>query len=277
MDRRKLIKFLAAVPLGLAAGAMYVFKIEPEWVEFTEVDMELPHAPVSAKGMKIIQISDLHIGHRFDWSYMKKAFRKVEDLKPDLVLYTGDYVSYKNDSQLEELKRAALYFPKGKKATLASLGNHDYGIGWAQRAVADKITDILKAQDIRTLRNETAEIEGVNIVGLEDYWGANWSTAAAKTVLDKGSAHIALCHNPDVCDLPIWDGFKGFVLAGHTHGGQVKPPFLKAPMLPVKNKNYSQGLIEINSDIKLYINRAIGCLWPVRFNVRPEVTVFKVS
>jgi len=66
MDRRKLIKFLAAVPLGLAAGAMYVFKIEPEWVEFTEVDMELPHAPVSAKGMKIIQISDLHIGHRFD-------------------------------------------------------------------------------------------------------------------------------------------------------------------------------------------------------------------
>jgi hypothetical protein len=65
--------------------------------------------------------------------------------------------------------------------------------------------------------------------------------------------------------------------AGHTHGGQCKPPFLPPPMLPVKNKRYTAGKFELANDRTLYINRALGHLWQVRFNVRPEITFFELE
>lgn len=86
-----------------------------------------------------------------------------------------------------------------------------------------------------------------------------------------------LCHNPDACDLPVWNGFSGWILAGHTHGGQVRPPFLPAPILPVKNRKYDQGKIELDQGRTLYINRALGHLIPIRFNVRPEITLFTLT
>jgi len=89
-------------------------------------------------------------------------------------------------------------------------------------------------------------------------------------------ANIVLCHNPDVCDLNIWKNYNSWILSGHTHGGQCKPPFLAPPMLPVKNKKYSAGLIQLEKNRTLYINRALGHLWQVRFNVRPEITIFEL-
>ncbi|MGB2759626.1 MAG: phosphoesterase, partial [Maribacter stanieri] len=59
--------------------------------------------------------------------------------------------------------------------------------------------------------------------------------------------------------------------------GQVKPPFLPAPLLPVKNKNYDAGIKDLKDGRTLYINRALGCLRQVRFNVRPEITVFELT
>ena len=94
---------------------------------------------------------------------------------------------------------------------------------------------------------------------------------------DESKANIVLCHNPDVCDLNIWNDYKGWVLAGHTHGGQCKPPFLNPPILPVKNKKYSSGEIDLEDGRTLYINRAIGHLFQVRFNVRPEITIFELA
>jgi predicted MPP superfamily phosphohydrolase len=91
------------------------------------------------------------------------------------------------------------------------------------------------------------------------------------------NANLVLCHNPDVCDLDVWNNYRGWILAGHTHGGQVKPPFLKPPILPVKNKRYDAGEIDLNDGRTLYINRALGNLYQVRFNVRPEITVFKLA
>ncbi len=85
---------------------------------------------------------------------------------------------------------------------------------------------------------------------------------------------VALCHNPDVCDLNIWNGFKGYILSGHTRGSQCKPPFLPPPMLPIENERYAAGMIDLPDSRMLYISRALAHLWQVRFNVRPEITVF---
>ena len=92
--------------------------------------------------------------------------------------------------------------------------------------------------------------------------------------LKPGEPTLVLCHNPDACDLNVWAGYQGWILAGHTHGGQCKPPFLPAPLLPVRNRRYTAGAFELTGNRQLYISRGIGHLQRVRFNVRPEVTVF---
>ena len=94
---------------------------------------------------------------------------------------------------------------------------------------------------------------------------------------DPSAAKVVLCHNPDVCDLSVWSDYKGWILAGPTHGGQVEPPFLPQPILPVKNRAYSAGEIDLNDGRTLYINRALGNIFPIRFNVRPEITVFELT
>ena len=71
-----------------------------------------------------------------------------------------------------------------------------------------------------------------------------------------------------------WEGYTGWVLAGHTHGGQCKPPFLPPPVLPVKNRRYTSGEIAVDSGRTLYISRGVGHLLKARFNVRPEITLF---
>jgi predicted MPP superfamily phosphohydrolase len=194
------------------------------------------------------------------------------------VVYTGDYVStYKDEVQYKELEEVLNNCVKGKLGTVGILGNHDYGRNWSQREVADNISKMLTENGITLLRNEQKEFQGLNFIGFDDYWGLNFKPENVMNDYDNSRANVLLCHNPDVCDLDVWNNYQGWILAGHTHGGQCKPPFLNPPMLPVKNKRYSAGKIELSNDRLLYINRALGHLWQVRFNVRPEITIFELE
>lgn len=166
---------------------------------------------------------------------------------------------------------------KGRLGTIGILGNHDYGPNWAQKDVADHVSEILVSNGIQLLRNDHTEINCLNFIGFDDFWGLSFNPQMAMNDYDKSKANIALCHNPDVCDLDIWGDYDSWILSGHTHGGQVKPPFLPPPMLPVSNKKYDAGKIELSNDRSLYINRALGHLWQVRFNVRPEITIFELQ
>ncbi len=74
-----------------------------------------------------------------------------------------------------------------------------------------------------------------------------------------------------------WGDYQGWILAGHTHGGQCKPPFLPPPLLPVWNPRYTAGEFPLAGNRRLYINRGIGYVLRVRFNVRPEITVFHLA
>jgi hypothetical protein len=197
---------------------------------------------------------------------------------PDFVVYTGDYVStYHDEVQYNYLDEVLKSTVKGTMGTIGILGNHDYGRNWSQHKDADKISAKLVSNGIQLLRNESVEINGLNFIGLDDFWGLNFNPVKAMKSFDKSKANIALCHNPDVCDLEVWGEYNSWILSGHTHGGQVKPPFLPPPMLPVKNKKYSAGKFELNNDRTLYINRALGHLWQIRFNVRPEITLFELQ
>ncbi|MCB0018328.1 MAG: metallophosphoesterase [Anaerolineales bacterium] len=274
ITRRMFLQAFGATALSGASTWVYSRHIEPQWVEFVPRSLPIRHLPPALVGKTVLQLSDIHIGNRYDWSYLPDVWADAAILKPDIVLYTGDFVSYETAEQLEQLEEALASAPQGTLGSFAILGNHDYGHGWSQLDVADAVVSRLANHGIRTLRNETATVAGLNITGLDDFWSPNYNPAEALAKLDANAANLVLCHNPDVVDEPIWAGYEGWILSGHTHGGQVKPPFLPPPVLPVRNKRYTAGHIDLGDGRQLYINRALGHLWQIRFNVRPEVTVF---
>tara|TARA_B110000091_G_scaffold211796_1_gene257113 strand:- start:829 stop:1680 length:852 start_codon:yes stop_codon:yes gene_type:complete len=278
MKRRIFLKKTILSTFGISLlGGIYSWQIEPFWLEFVKKKMAIKNLPLHLVGKTVMQISDVHIGNRFDYQFVIDSFKKAQKLKPDFVVYTGDFVSYESPEQFRQLEEVFKFAVKGKLGTVGVLGNHDYGENWSKQEVADKITSILKKSGVPILSNQEVNLNGLNIIGLDDYWGLNFNPQKITTQLNKNKANLVLCHNPDVCDLPVWNNYKGWVLSGHTHGGQVKPPFLNPPILPVKNTRYSSGEIDLKDGRTLYINRALGHLWQVRFNVRPEITIFKLS
>ncbi|MGK0421412.1 MAG: putative MPP superfamily phosphohydrolase [Polaribacter sp.] len=278
MKRRKFIKntLWGSASIGLLTG-LYTWQVEPFWLEFVKVKMPVFNLPKDLIGKTVMQISDIHVGNKFDYQYIIDSFKEAKLLKPDFVVYTGDFISYENEEQFEQLKKVMKFVVTGTLGTAGVLGNHDYGGNWLEQDVADTTTEILEDAGISILINQQKEMNGLNIIGIDDYWGMNFNPNKIMSKYDDKKANIVLCHNPDVCDLNVWNNYKGWILSGHTHGGQVKAPFLKPPILPVKNKRYSAGKINLQDGRTLYINRALGNLFQIRFNVRPEITIFKLS
>jgi predicted MPP superfamily phosphohydrolase len=263
---------------GTAATAgIYAWRIEPHWVEVVQRPLPILNLPVSLEGKRLVQISDLHIGPRVDDHYLMAALDRVRDLGPDILVLTGDFMTYRGTSTFQQLGRVLRHLPRGWKATLAALGNHDYGRGWSQMDVADRLTRYLQDLGVAVLRNQRHDVEGLKIIGIDDLWSPHFFPRKVLSDPENGHSSLVLCHNPDAADLPVWSGYQGWILSGHTHGGQCKPPFLPPPILPVKNKRYTAGEIDLGDGRWLYINRGLGHLIPVRFNVRPEITVFTLS
>ncbi len=278
-NRRKFIKntLLGLTGFSILNG-LYAWQIEPFNLEFVRIKMPIKNLPSHLVGKTLMQISDIHVGKRFDHNFIIKSFIKAKELNPDFVVYTGDYVSTHKDKVLyKELDDVLAHVVKGSLGTVAILGNHDYGVKWKEPLVANEISDRLRKSGMTVLRNDSIEIEGLNIIGFDDLWAKKLDAKKSLSNFNKDKANIALCHNPDACDLDGWQGYNSWILSGHTHGGQCKPPFLPPPLLPVKNKKYSAGLIDLEDGRTLYINRALGHLWQVRYNVKPEITIFELS
>jgi len=277
LKRRRFLRLGAGT---LAAGAtigLYSWQVEPFRLEFVRKNMPITGLPDSLNGKTLMQISDMHVGNRFDRQFLIDSMTKASEYNPDIVVYTGDFVSYENSSQFDQLEKVMAHATKGSLGTVGVLGNHDYGHGWSQELVASRVVDILDEAGVRILRNTKKNLGGLEVIGIDDYWSPNFNPQEAMKKWDASAPSICLCHNPDACDLDIWSGYKGWILSGHTHGGQVKPPFLPPPILPVKNKRYTCGEFDFEDGRKLYINRALGHLWQIRMNVRPEITLFTLK
>ncbi|MEO7988531.1 MAG: metallophosphoesterase [Chryseolinea sp.] len=279
MDRRVFIKrSIGGLTAATVLTGLYAWQIEPFWLEFVKLKMPIKNLPEDLIGKTLMQISDVHVGEKFDYHYIIDSFSKAKEYKPDFVVYTGDYVStHKNEVQYKKLDEVLKHMVIGKLGTVGILGNHDYGVNWSQGKVANKVSSMLTNNGVTVLRNNGTEIKGLNFIGFDDYWGLNFNPKKTMKRVNKNKANLILCHNPDVCDLDIWNHYDGWILSGHTHGGQCKAPFLPPPMLPVENKNYTAGKFELSNERTLYINRALGHLWQVRFNVRPEITIFELE
>ena len=271
--RRMLQASTAAVATGIG---LYTWQIEPHSVETVRRIMPISHLPAEFAGRTLVQLSDIHVGPQVSDAYVRHVFEMVRALEPDIVVYTGDFISHETkiiahaDEVYEQL-------PRGRLGTVGVLGNHDYGLGWSHPEIAAQLVDVLHEHGLHMLRNQAADIAGLQIVGLDDLWANRFDATTALASLDRRRAALVLSHNPDTVDEPGWDGYEGWILSGHTHGGQCKPPFLPPPLLPVRNRLYTSGQFTLANQRQLYISRGVGHLLQVRFNVRPEVTIFELQ
>ena len=273
-NRRKFLKFFFSTLSAGASSLAYAHGIEPHWVDWNSVPMPLQNGSSLLQGRSLIQISDLHIGSLVSATYLKETFLKIQSLDADYIVITGDFISYKPgiEKDLSELLR---FFPKGKKQTFAILGNHDYGFFFNDPEVANDLSVLLKEQGITVLRNEHRLVDGIQWIGIDDLWSKRIDLQKSFRNCSPDIPSIILAHNPDTIDHPLWPNhFKGWILSGHTHGGQCRLPLLSPPILPVKNRAYASGKVQINLDQTLYVNRGLGHLTKLRFCARPEVTIF---
>jgi predicted MPP superfamily phosphohydrolase len=277
MNRRTFLKRTAAAAVGGSAGTLaYAMLLEPHWLQIVHRDLPIAGLPLAVEGRTLAQITDVHVGPKVSDDYLKHSFDRVARLAPDIVVFTGDFISYvaeRGEAQFKQLAGVLAHFPRGRVATLGVLGNHDYGQRWREPEVAQRVVQVAEQAGIRILRNDTAAVEGLDIVGVDDLWAGRADPRAA-LAKRTGGASLALCHNPDAMDKLDWGDYRGWVLAGHTHGGQCKAPFLPPPLLPVENKRYVAGAVDAGGGRTLYISRGVGHLLQARFNVRPEVALF---
>jgi predicted MPP superfamily phosphohydrolase len=276
MTRKKFLKRLMQLSVVGALPFFYSWQIEPFWVEFVERKLPIKNLPEHLEGKILMQISDLHVGNRFDWNFLIESFQKAKIYNPDFVVYTGDYVNHGTADDHKSLKKVMDKAVYGNLGTYGILGNHDYGADWKDLGSSEEICRILQNHGVRMMNNDQIEAYGLNIIGFDDLWSPNFDPMKVMKHYDPEKANLVLCHNPDVCDLDVWNGYQGWILSGHTHGGQCRIPGVITPILPVKNRKYISGEIDLEDGRMLYINRAIGHSFQVRFMVRPEITVFKL-
>jgi len=273
ISRRQLL-WTAAAACGAGAGTgVYTWHLEPHWLEIVRRPLPIRLLPAALEGATLVQLSDIHVGPRVADDYVRETFQRVAKLLPDIVVFTGDFTSH-HRGVFEQAERLYARAPRGRLATLGVLGNHDYGPGWSHPEIAARLSRIVSAGGIEVLRDQVMDVRGLQIAGMDDLWGTALRPATTLAQLDPRQASLVLSHNLDSVDLPGWDGYEGWILSGHTHGGQCKPPFLPPPLLPVQNRRYTAGAFDLTGNRSLYVNRGVGHLVQVRFNVRPEVTVF---
>ncbi len=276
--RRKFLRRAIGGGGALVVGAgLYGWRVEPHWVEVVRRPLAIDGLPAHLVGKRLVQISDLHIGPVVDPAYMRRALESIAELEPDAIVITGDLMTCENDEQVNQTLETMRALPSAPLGRLAVLGNHDYGDGWSQEAPADQISRGLERLDVQVLRNEVADVGGLQVVGVDDFYTSHFQPELAFAQLRKDAPTLALCHNPDAIDRPAWSDFRGWVLAGHTHGGQCKPPFFRPPLLPVRNRRYVAGEYQLAPGRQLYVNRGLGYLIRMRFNCRPEITVFTLA
>ncbi len=272
--RRRFLKHLGALTGTAVLAGGYTIFVEPYWVQIVERPLPIKNLPKSLQGKTLLQISDIHVGNNFSWEYLIRELQQAQTLEADIVVYTGDFVSYEDEEQFVQLQEVIQHAPLGKLGTFGITGNHDFGERWAEIEVSVQVCEIVEAHGIHMLRNEIAVVNDLKIAGLEDYWSPLFDPEPVTSQFTPDEPAIMLCHNPDACDEPVWGQFQGWTLSGHTHGGQIRPPFVKAPIVPTKNREYTAGEFVVGNGRKLYINRALGHYIPIRFNVRPEITLF---
>ena len=283
LTRRDFLKLLKAGAVDCAilaiGGLGYSIFVEPNWLKIESIRLNLPRLTPAFDGMRIAQISDIHMGGWMNAERLQHAVDTVLYQKPDVILLTGDFLTgntFKDDHQkyTEELK--SILSPLAKSIpSFAILGNHDY---WTD---AKAVREMLKLSGIMDLTNAIFTLargnEHLHLCGVDDIWEGDVRLDEVINQLKDESAAILMAHEPDFADTSAGTGRFDLQVSGHSHGGQVVIPFYGAPFLPYLGQKYPSGLYQIGEMLQ-YTNRGVGMINPyVRLNCPPEITIFTLE
>lgn len=258
ISRRTLIK--GAVLAGLGGTAWYQLGTRDR-LEVRRETLRLPKW--KADGFRVAFLSDFHVRTRFHVEPALLAVNLAVHERPDVMLFGGDYFNHIDslphfESFLRQIDTAGI-------PTYAILGNHDYGtkdVG----AVIDRI----RGTDVRLLRNELVDIDGVTIYGIDDGLFGKDRHDRLRESHESGSV-LAVFHEPDFVDRI--DPRVSLMLAGHSHGGQVCLPMGKPLNLPRGARKYWDGFYP-KAEVPLYVSRGVGMTGPqVRTFCRPDISI----
>jgi uncharacterized protein len=275
MKRRRFpraLQKLLLVVMAIFLGIFYVHRVEPSWIEVRSVSMPLPHLAPAFSGYRVVQLSDIHADRWMTTDRIAKIVGQVNQLKPDLVVLTGDFVTHSAEEFSPNLAALSQLNPVDK--TLAVMGNHD---AWTNSTI---VQSALEAAGVQVLNNQVAALQRKSaqlfIAGVNDVWAKRDRLDQVLAALPSEGAAILLAHEPDFAEQSAATGRFDLELSGHSHGGQVKLPFVKRIVPPLANK-YPIGQYKVGNMIQ-YTNRGVGMSGlPLRFNCRPEITVFTLK
>jgi predicted MPP superfamily phosphohydrolase len=246
---------------------VYAFLIEPFLLSVERLDLLFDDLPDEFDGFKIVQVSDFHLSHFT--SFHVKILSAIDTERPDMIAITGDF----NGKNLAAICKDFCKSIAGKsRYVFAVLGNWDH-----KAENLDFFVKSIKDSGISVLINESAVIKKngkeLFIAGTDDSFTGNEDLGKTFKNIPENNFVIMLTHCPDI----IYHAAKykpQLVLSGHTHGGQVKVPFVRAVYVPSEfGTRFLSGLFRVEGTY-LYVNRGIGTSHiPVRFLSLPELTV----
>ncbi len=280
ITRRDFLKLMGVAALDvflLAIGGVgYGYLMEPNWFKVETIPLKLPRLSPRFSGLRVAQISDIHIGGWMNLERLQRAADLVLDQKPDVLLITGDFLIGSNLAAISEQTIQDLMIGLSRLAsavpTFAVLGNHDYWVDvkMVRRVLSvSGITELTNA--VYTLKRDE---ETLHLCGVDDLWEGDARIDDVIAQLKDNSSAILLAHEPDFADTSAATRRFDLQLSGHTHGGQVVLPWIGPPILPYLGRKYPSGLYRVGEMFQ-YTNRGIGMArLPLRINCPPEITLF---
>ena len=285
--------------LGLAAGStlfgslLYGFSNKYNY-HVKRLQLTFGNLPSAFKGLVIVHISDIHCGSFMDKDAVLRGVQKVLDIKPDIILFTGDLVNDKATEMNEFMDIFSLL--KAPMGVYSTLGNHDYGdyVSWPINGVSktQNLEDLKKvhaALGWRLLMNEHVALEKngekIALIGIEN-WSAkkrfpkHGDMAKAYAGTNQYPFKILMSHDPSHWDAQVRTTYTDvdLTLSGHTHGMQfgIEIPGFKWSPVQYIYKQWA-GLYEEGKQ-KLYVNRGYGFIgYPGRVGILPEITVIELA
>lgn len=246
---------------------------EANRIEIEEVQIKLRRLPKTLDGFRIVHLSDIHHSPLTNLEHIKRAVEISNELKPDMFILTGDYVSH--EPEYIEPVAEVLGELRSEFGTFACLGNHDH---WTD---AEIVTTSFRENGITMLINEGFRFSARNgsfwLCGVDDYMVGKTDVRAALRGSFPNEMKLLLAHNPVILSRAVYAGVD-LMLSGHTHGGQVK---LREPrervLFPNRKRRLRSGLHH-RRDTQIYITRGIGTVvLPVRYQCPPEISLLELK
>jgi predicted MPP superfamily phosphohydrolase len=270
-----------AVVVVLGVLLVWAVLIEPRWVARRELQASLQKWG-QGQPLRVAVAADWHLTRRALWRVMsvERARGIVDEInaaRPDLILLPGDFIADRGflpreHPTAEDAIAAELGRLKAPLGVVAVLGNHEWWHNGPAFAAA------LRRRGITVLENEAQALAGTPlwIAGIGDHSTGHSRPAQALQRVPAGAPVLVMMHDPaSLLDMPP---VPGFVVAAHTHGGQVYLPGIGAPVIPgAAPRDWAYGWIT-HGDNRMYVTSGLGVsILPVRFNMRPEWVLFTLG